>query len=101
MPKVFISGSSGVGKTTVIKKIGALGYAVVDGDDYPDLVQLRLQSTGEPVDWPKGYVDWSRYTLDINAPMLEDILNSNETIFLCGYYGNQPDFYHLFDYLFV
>lgn len=95
--KVLITGSSGVGKTTVIEELAKRGYMAIDGDDEPGLAQLVIASTGKPADWPEGYIDWSYYHWDLQLPVLKEVLKRGDTVFLGGVYSNQPDYYYLFD----
>ena len=48
---VLITGSSGTGKSTVIKELKRRGYTAIDGDEEPGLSRLEIQETGEPTDW--------------------------------------------------
>ncbi|MEO6513673.1 MAG: AAA family ATPase [Candidatus Saccharimonadales bacterium] len=101
MSKILITGSSGVGKSTVIQELGRRGYIAIDGDAEPGLARLEIRETGEPVEWPKGFVDWHAYSWNLQEPVLKRALSRDETMFLGGIYGNQPDYYHLFDKLIV
>jgi broad-specificity NMP kinase len=99
--KVLITGSSTTGKTSVIHELQRRGYTAVDGDNDPELVRLEVKETGEPARWPRGYVDWSYYSWNLQKPALEKILAQDETVIIGGIFGNQADFYGLFDMLIV
>lgn len=99
--KMFITGSSTVGKSTLAAELNRRGITAFDGDDIPGLCQLVIKDSGEPVEWPKGYVDWSYYSWDLKEPVLREILASDDPVIVTGIYGNQPLFYHLFDKLIV
>ncbi len=98
--KVFISASSGVGKSAVISELSDRGYTAYDADDRTlELTRLEDRKTGEPVDWPKGWVDWSKYSWNANENRLKELLDSDETVFIAGILGNQEGLYHYFDKL--
>jgi dephospho-CoA kinase len=98
--KVFITASSGVGKTTVISELSNRGYAAYDADDRSlGLTRLETKESGEPVEWPKGYVDWSYYSWNANEARLKELLASDETVFIAGFLGNQEKLYQYFDRL--
>lgn len=98
--KIFITASSGVGKSAVIEELAKRGYTALDADDRQlKLTRLQVKATGEVVDWPKGYIDWSKYTWNADKYRLEELLASDKTVFLCGLLGNQEELYHYFDKL--
>lgn len=99
--KILITGSSTVGKSTVARELQKRGYTAIDGDEEPGLVRLEIKATGKPAEWPKGYVDWSHYSWNLQEPELKEVLARDDTVFLVGIYGNQPEFYSLFDKLVV
>ena len=100
--KVLITGSSTVGKSSVIRELQSRGITAVDADAHePTLVRLELKETGSPAQWPTGYVDWSKYSWNLQQKALDEVLASNETVILGGIFGNQPDYYHLFDKIIV
>lgn len=98
--KVFITASSGVGKTAVIGELVKRGYTAYDADDRDlGLTRLEITATGEPVDWPEGFVDWSHYSWNASEDRLKELLASDDTVFLAGFLGNQERLYHYFDKL--
>lgn len=99
--KVLITGSSTVGKSTVAAELQRRGFNSIDGDEYPELVRLEDKMTGEPVEWPVGYVDWSKYSWNLQEKRLNEVLAQDDVVFFVGIFGNQPDYYHLFDHLIV
>ena len=99
--KVLITGSSGVGKSTVIAELAKRGFTAVDGDEEPDLSRLEVTATGEPTDWPDKFVDWSYNSWNFNEQILKKVLARNETVFLGAFNGNQTEYYNLFDRLIV
>ena len=98
--KVFITASSGVGKSAVINELKLRGHTAYDADDRElHLTRLEVRETGQPVEWPKGYVDWHYYSWNANEQRLQELLASDETVFICGFLGNQEKLYHYFDKL--
>jgi len=98
--KVFITAVSGVGKSTVVNELVERGYTAYDADDRDlRLTRLEVKKTGEPVDWPKGFVDWSYYSWNANEERLQELLAVNDTVFVAGILGNQEKLYHYFDKL--
>ena len=98
---VLITGSSGTGKSTVIKELKRRGYTAIDGDEEPGLSRLEIQETGEPTDWPDGFVDWSFYAWNLNETVLKQLLQKDETVFFGTISGNQADYYSLFEKIIV
>jgi dephospho-CoA kinase len=98
--KVFITASSGVGKSAVTEELSNRGYTAYDADDRNlKLTRLEVKESGEPANWPKGFVDWSYYSWNANEDRLEELLGSNETVIISGFLGNQGKLYHYFDKL--
>jgi dephospho-CoA kinase len=98
--KVFITSSSGVGKSAVVTELLARGYTAYDADDRDlNLTRLEIKETGEPVDWPEGYVDWQYYSWNASEDRLKELLGTGDTVFIAGFLGNQEKLYHYFDKL--
>jgi dephospho-CoA kinase len=98
--KVFITASSGVGKSSVIDELIKRGYTAYDADNRDlHLTRLEIKETGKPVDWPKGYVDWSYYSWNADEDRLKELLETDDTVFVAGFLGNQEKLYHYFDKL--
>jgi dephospho-CoA kinase len=98
--KVFITAVSGVGKSAVISELVKRGYTAYDADDRDlKLTRLEVKETGEPVDWPEGFVDWSYYSWNADEDKLQELLASDDTVFVAGFLGNQEKLYHYFDKL--
>lgn len=97
MGKYFITGSQGSGKTTAIGVLQERGYTAYNTDSLPGVTRLQLRETGEFVDWPEGKVDWSTYAWNWQEPEIDQLLESDETVFLGAIVTNQAEFYHKFD----
>ena len=96
--KVFITGSSGVGKTTVTDELSRRGYNALDTHNVPGMARLEIRETGRPTKWPKaGLIDWKKYSWSLQPAVLDKVLSLHETLFLSGVCGNQNEFYHKFD----
>jgi dephospho-CoA kinase len=101
MGKYLITGRQGAGKSTVIQALQKLGFTAYNTDDMPEVTRLEDRQTGKPIDWPKGLVDWDRYSWNWQAAALQQLLASDETVFIGAVTGNQREFYHLFDKIFA
>ena len=94
MKRVFITGMSGTGKSTVITRLAALGHRAVDtdGDEYFELVEpdasMRARFGGEK--------DW-RWREDRIAALLD--ADDVPALFLSGTSSNQSKFYPRFDHV--
>ncbi len=98
--KVFITASSGVGKTAVVNELSRRGYTSYDADDRSlNLTRLEIKETGEPAEWPEGYVDWHYYSWNASEVRLQELLARDDTVFMAGLLGNQEELYHHFDKL--
>ncbi len=98
--KFFISASSGVGKSSVINELVGRGYTAYDADNRDlHLTRLEVRDTGEPVEWPKGYVDWRYYSWNASEARLNELLTSDDTVIIAGFLGNQEKLYCYFDKL--
>jgi adenylate kinase family enzyme len=99
--KIFITGQSGTGKTTVLKELGRRGYTTFNTDDMPGVSRFEIKATGEAAEWPAGYIDWSHYAWNWQVPAIDEILTTPGTIFVGAIVGNQSDYYALFDHFIV
>jgi dephospho-CoA kinase len=53
--KVFITSSSGVGKSAVVNELVNRGYTTFDADDIDlNLTCLVIRETGEAIEWHEG-----------------------------------------------
>ncbi len=99
----LITGSAGIGKTTIAALLSAKGYNAVDAD----------KAYGEWVDKDDGSVEWRNrdsstetwlhsYRWVFNAAQLTSAIQAHapDHLFICGIARNQHLFYHLFDKIF-
>jgi len=96
MRKIFIIGSGGVGKSTVIKRLKERGFTAYDTDDMPSVHRVE-DASGAPTNFPKGYIDWTKYRWNWQRPAIEKLLVSDDTVFLGAYPSNWDDFVNDFD----
>lgn len=99
--KLLITGRSGVGKSTIIHALADRGFTVYDTDDMPEVSRLEVKATGEPAEWPDGYVDWDYYAWRWQPKALAELLASDDTVIIGAVMSNQTDYYHLFDKVLV
>ena len=87
MPKILVTGMSGVGKSAALAMLGTRGYRVVDTD------------TDEWSRWvtlPDGSADWIWRADAIGALLAK---HEQGHLFVAGCKTNQGSFYPLFDYV--
>lgn len=101
--KTLITGRPGTGKSTVAQALIERGYNAIDLEEVPGAVRLEYAATGQPAKWPEGFVDWSKYAWNIQAKVLEDLLEKQgeNDVYVAVSASNQSRFYDLFDKLFV
>ncbi|MFD0870394.1 glmZ(sRNA)-inactivating NTPase [Chlamydia abortus] len=85
MTTVFLTGLSGVGKSSTLERLREQGYNVVD-TDYGYVTNIKNGDTEETV------LDEEKMTRLLND-------NGQEHLFISGCYSNQSKFYKHFDYV--
>jgi adenylate kinase family enzyme len=99
--KIFITGQSGTGKTTVLKELARRGFATFNTDDLPGLTRLEIKATREPAEWPAGHIDWGFYAWNWQDREIRKIIATQGDIFVGAIVGNQAQYYPLFDTIIV
>lgn len=98
--KVYITGISGTGKTTISKALIARGVTTIDIDD---ISHWENKLTGEWVGWKPGsskkWHDLHGWLCDIDE--LEKILVSSENVIAIGHAHNQDAYLAFFDKIFI
>lgn len=105
MKKIYITGVSGTGKTTIARELDKRGYYTISIDEVTGLCSWTHQKTGEKhggEDTPLTveFVDQHDWICDIEY--LNRFLNKDIDIaFVFGMATNQKDFLHIFDKVLV
>ena len=99
--RVYLTGVSGTGKSSIIRALRDRGDAAIDIDD--ELCHWEDKRTGERGDWQPGSSDeWHEshvWLCDIEK--LKAVLAQNENVVVAGVASNQDDYLKLFDKIFV
>lgn len=101
MKKIYITGVSGTGKTTVANELEKRGFYTISIDEVENLCSWVEIATGEKhggkyTELTVEFVDAHDWICDIDY--LKKLLNnSDDVVFVSGMAGNQNDFLHLFD----
>lgn len=101
MKKIYITGVSGTGKTTVARELQKRGFYALSIDEVDNLCSWVNQQTGEKeggkdIDMSLDFVDKHDWVCDMeNLNML--LSKDAEVVFVAGMATNQDDFLHIFD----
>ena len=102
MPLIYITGSSGAGKSTVRKELQKLGYEAHDTDEdgYSGWVNIKTKLAVKlPPDSkrPQGWLEEHAYIL--SAVKVTELVEraKDKKIFLSGIPANDIDFFEVFD----
>lgn len=101
MKKIFITGVSGTGKTTIAKELEKRGYYAISIDEVEGLCSWINQETGQKsggkeVEMNAEFVDkhnWICNTEHLNKLLSKEV----DVVFVLGRATNQEDFLHIFD----
>lgn len=77
------------------------GFTVYNTDDMPEISRFEDMQSHEPVELPKGYIDWKKIAFRWQAEPLRQLLDSTANIAIAGVMANQKDFYDWFNLRFV
>jgi dephospho-CoA kinase len=86
MKRIYITGMSGTGKSSVIHRLYSRGFNAID-TDYDDWCQLSSSPAA-----PEKLLDEDKLHELLQAPLLS-------SLFISGCYSNQMKFYKFFDYI--
>jgi dephospho-CoA kinase len=102
MPLIYITGSSGAGKSTVRKELQERGFEAHDTDEdgFSHWVNIKTKAQvriPEATNRPKGWLDEHAYML--SPEKVEELKEkaSSQKVFLCGIPSNDIDFFNVFD----
>lgn len=105
MKKYFITGVSGIGKTSVTRELQKRGFAAFDIEETNGLCYWVNKQTGKPSDsWERGNKEWfNEFAWVCNISKLEETIakHNDDPLFLSGVTSNQQQFLHLFDKIFL
>lgn len=98
--KLYVTGVSGTGKTSIARKLNAEGIKAVDIDD---LSHWENRETGEEVGWEPGSSDeWHESHVWLcDVEVLKKELESAENVVVVGHSSNQDEYINLFDKKFI
>jgi len=99
--KIYITGLSGTGKTSIVEALSKKGIRAVDIDD--DLCHWENKHTSEHTEWHPGKDDeWHEtHTWLCDTEDLKKRLGGAEHVVVVGLADNQNDYLSLFDKVFV
>ena len=102
MKKIYVTGVSGTGKTTIARELNTRGYLAISIDETEGLCSWIDQKTGEhhggkEAEMTKEFVDTHNWVCDIDH--LNQLLAKSDAsiAFVLGMAGNHEDLLHLFD----
>ncbi len=104
MKRFFITGVSGVGKSTISRMLNEKGIPSIDLDKIEGLCNRRNKITGEKALWQPGTEnDWYEdHGWICEKDRLIELMNEHkDTVVVVGYTSNQDEFIGLFDEVFI
>lgn len=104
MSKIYITGVSGVGKSTIVNELNKKGIASFDMDAMDDLCHWENKITGAKAVYKNGIGrDWlEAHNYFCDQGKLKNLLGKhNVKVVIAGVASNQDDFLDLFDKIFL
>lgn len=95
--KIFITGNSGTGKTTVVAELAARGYTAYSTEEMPGYNLHFDMVTNKVVPRPPSPIDYGRYMNIWDRDKLQELLKSDELVFIADLNTTQHEYYSLFD----
>jgi broad-specificity NMP kinase len=101
--KVYVTGISGVGKSTLVEELNKRGITAFDVDSVRNLCHWKNKRTGKKVDRVSGVSkEWlEEHSWICDVKRLKKLINSKDKIVIAGITSNQKDFLGLFDQVFL
>ncbi|MBI3335917.1 MAG: AAA family ATPase, partial [Candidatus Portnoybacteria bacterium] len=103
MPKIYITGVSGTGKSTLAKELNRLGIFAIDMDTVEGLCHWRNKKTGERTYYYSGigrdWIEAHEWLCDIEK--LKKLLKKDGLVAVLGLASNQDEYLNLFDKVFL
>ena len=98
--KVYITGASGTGKTSIARELAARGISTLDMDT---ICHRAHRETGEKVGWEPGKPEewYDAHGWVCNGGALEDFLAAHDNAVVVGLSSDQDTYLKLFDKVFV
>jgi dephospho-CoA kinase len=103
MPKIYITGVSGTGKSTLATELNKRGILAFDVDAVPGLCHWQNKETKEKGDYAYG-ADKEWLVADnwvADEEQLSKLLKKADTVVVLGLTSNQEGYFHLFDRIFL
>ncbi|MDP2631097.1 MAG: AAA family ATPase [Candidatus Uhrbacteria bacterium] len=101
--KIYITGVSGTGKSTLARELNKRGVMAIDIDAVPGLCHWRNKETHERADHQHGTGrDWlAAHDWVFDPEMLQRLLTQADTVVVLGFTRNQEEYFNLFDSIFL
>jgi dephospho-CoA kinase len=97
--KIYITGISGTGKTTITKELNKKGIKAYDLDEVPNLCNWFNRKTGKIVDCEvkldRPFIESHKWVCDIE--LLKQLTNNDELVVILGNADNREEVSLLFD----
>jgi len=103
MTRIYITGVSGVGKSSVSRELNKRGILSIDIDSVKDLCNWTNIETKEKVDWQPGKNDawYDSHTWICDKKKMLKLLDQKKDVVVVGCAPNQEEYLDMFDKIFV
>ena len=103
MPKIYITGVSGTGKSTLAAELNKRGFLAFDVDVVPGLCHWQDKETKEMAEYSYGAdKEWlAAHDWVADEEQLSKLLKKADTVVVLGMTSNQERYFHLFDKIFL
>lgn len=99
--KIYVTGVSGTGKSTLVRELSLRGVVAIDLDE--GFCHWRKREDGERVSWEPGRDDawYDAHGWICEIANLKEALKEHDTVVVVGLSSNQDEYWKLFDKVFV